>query len=1104
MKLSNDKLTSESLRRLLSMWFFLFCVVSLSFAQNKVTGTVVDVNDEPVIGASVIIQGTSQGAVTDLDGHFSIPSVPSKATLVVSYIGMRTQSVAVNGQSSINIKMQDDSETLDELVVVGYGQMRKSDLTGAMSRITSKTLEERPVQNALQAMQGKTAGVDITTNNRPGELGDIRVRGNRSLLADNAPLYVVDGIPLTAGSMADINPSDIESIEVLKDASATAIYGSRGANGVVLVTSKKGKEGRVSINYDGSYTWSSLHSTTDYMNAGQLMDYYRQSAITGGTYNGAYGTAPDPDRDRAITGMGSEAWTHRVMSTAYAYNADGTLQMRNATAEEIAAGYAEQVPVYDSSKMFSQDWGDLTTRTGFTHNHQVSLSSGSERSNLYMSFGYLSQDVPLKDQDYERFTVNLNGEIKPLDFLTVGMGLNGSHSIKNYGIVSNFSNTVAKDSYGLAMNIMPWVPAFNEDGSYLVGTTNGQAGHNIASDIDHSTNEYRYYGANLSSYFEVAFGKLWSVLDGLRWRTNFGTQFRQSRYGSYYDEEWSNVYGFDSTEPKVGFNDQSTNMSWTLENLIYYDKEIVKGHRLGVTLMQSAEKFRTEGINIRAYEIVYPTSMWYDLGNSNKDKVSYGTNFSNWTRASWMARLNYSLMDRYLLTLTGRYDGASVLAEGKKWDFFPSAALAWKINEENFLKDVRWLDQLKLRMGYGVTGNSSVSPYSTAGSVTSTYAKIPFGYGGSVSNTNGAKPDVMPNYNLGWEKTASTNFGIDFSVLNNRIYGSLEYYVAKTSDVIMNRSIPVITGYAQIRSNIGKTQNKGFEATINAVPVKTKAFTWETSVSFTTNKEKIIELSGGKVDEPGNNWFIGSPLNVYFDYKYDRIWQDTDEDKMMMAAYNANKMTFLPGQYKIVDQPMILVDAGTEGAHKFTYNGKDYYYADNGFGKFDNNDKVIYQKSPKLSFGWTNTIAYKDWALSVFMYGRFGNNYYGLTQTIGRRIENDTWSPTNTGAKFAQPTTATRTTSYDYVRNYTKGNMVIVRNISLNYNLPKSLTTKFGANTASAYVQVLNPFLFGGELVKAGINPDDITGWDASNHIGGQTNNTCITRSFVLGVRLGF
>lgn len=1073
------------------------------WAQSKITGTVVDAAGEPIIGASVVVKGTSNGAVTDLNGNFTIPKGAQNATLTISYVGYSTQNVATNGRQSVKVVLQENRKVLDEVVVVGYGTMKKSDLTGAMSRVTAKTIQERPVQNVLQALQGKTPGVDITTNNRPGEVGDVRIRGNRSLLADNDPLYVIDGIPLTAGSMSDINPSDIESMEILKDASATAIYGSRGANGVVLITTKKGKSGKVSINYDGSFTWSTLHSQTDYMNAGQLLDYKRQAAITGGTYTGSYGTAPDPDRDKALW-IGTESWGDRVIKSAYSYDTSGNLMMRDATADEIAAGYATKVPVYDSSNMLNTDWGDLVTRTGFTQNHQLSLSAGSEISKLYMSFGYLKQNSPMKDQDYERFTVNLNGEITPTPWATIGMGLNGSHSIKNYGIVSNFSNTVAKDSYGLAMGTMPWVPCYNEDGSYLIGTTNGDAGHNILSDIDQAKNEYRYYGLNLSSFAEIKFGKIWAPLDGLKWRTNFGTQFRHNRYGSFFGENWSNPYEFTSTAPKVGYNDQSTAMSWTLENLLYYDKTIAKIHRIGVTLMQSAEKYRIEGINIRGYDVIYPTSEWYDLGNSNKDKSSYGTSYSNWTRASYMARLNYSLMDRYLLTLTGRYDGASVLAEGNKWDFFPSAALAWKINEESFLKDITWIDQLKLRVGYGVTGNSSVSPYQTSGSVTSTYAKIPFGYGGSVSNTDGAKPDVIPNYELGWEKTASTNFGIDFAFLHNRIFGSLEYYIAKTHDVIMNRSIPVVTGYAQIRSNIGKTQNNGFELTLSSVNIKTKDFSWQTDLSFSTNKEKIVELVNGKEDMTSNSWFIGSPLNVFFDYKYDRIWQNTDEDKMMMAAYAKNKIVFLPGQNKICDQPMTLVDANTEGATEFEYNGQKYYYANNGFGKFNDDDKQIYQKSPKVSFGLTNTITYKNWSLNFFIYGRFGNSYYGLTQTIGRRVEDDTWSPDNTGAKFAQPTTATRTTTYDYVRNYCKGDMVIVRNIALAYTLPKTALRQIGATSAQVYAQVLNPFLFGGELVKAGINPDDITGWDASNHIGGQTNNTCITRSFVLGVRLGF
>ena len=364
----------------------------------------------------------------------------------------------------------------------------------------------------------------------------------------------------------------------------------------------------------------------------------------------------------------------------------------------------------------------------------------------------------------------------------------------------------------------------------------------------------------------------------------------------------------------------------------------------------------------------------------------------------------------------------------------------------------------------------------------------------------------MTNFELGWEKTASLNVGLDFSVLNNRISGSVEYYVAKTSDLLMNKTLPVITGYGQILSNVGKTQNKGVEVSVSTVNVKTKDFTWQTDWTFSLNKEKIVELANNVDFDSNGPWKVGEPINVFWDYKYDRIWQDTPEDNRLMELYSAiGNLTFLPGQYKIKDQPLVEVPEGTEGSKTVTLaSGEKVTYMDNGFGTFTDDDKVFYNKSPKWSGGLNNSFTYKDWNLSFFTYFRFGNTYYGLTQTIGRRIENDTWSEKNTDAKFAQPTTATRTTTYDYVRNYTKGNMVLVKNIALSYTLPQKFLKKFGASSATVYGQVLNPFLWGGELVKAGINPDDITGWNEANHIGGQTNNTCITRSYVLGLRVSF
>ena len=451
---------NSSLLSCLEKFQRLFFVALLSvlavgaFAQSKtVSGTVLDKTGESVIGASVVVKGTTNGTITDFDGKFTLTNVPESGTIEISFVGYKTVNVAVKGQSTIKVILEEDTETLEEVVVVGYGVQKKSDVTGALTQVSSKTIRERPVQNALQAMQGKAAGVQITSNNRPGELGDVRIRGSRSLNASNDPLYVIDGIPMSVGSMADVNPNDIESMEILKDASATAIYGSRGANGVILITTKKGKTGKVTINYDGTVSFSKIHSMTDWMNSGELIDWNRQANVNAGAYTGKYGNAPDPDidGDAYFGGVSQYPYLRPVFNAAFQFNADGTPVLRDATQyEKEVLGYADRVPVYNSANIPTTPWTDYVTRTSLTHNHQISLSAGTEKSKLYMSLAYLDQESPMKDQDYKRYTVNMNGEIQATEFLKVGMGINASHSIKNYGIVSNFSNTTAKDSYGLA------------------------------------------------------------------------------------------------------------------------------------------------------------------------------------------------------------------------------------------------------------------------------------------------------------------------------------------------------------------------------------------------------------------------------------------------------------------------------------------------------------------------------------------------------------------------------------------------------------------------------------------------------------------------------
>lgn len=1082
----------------------LFSVIAtLAFAQKIITGVVVDNFGEPVIGASVVLDGTTNGTITDLDGKFSLMNVPDNGNLKISYIGYITQTVSVAGKTMLHITLKEDAQTLEEVVVVGYGTVKKSDVTGSLSRVTEKQIKERPVQNALQAMQGKAPGVDITTANRPGEMGTIRVRGNRSINATNDPLYVVDGIPLASGSMADINPNDISSIEVLKDASATAIYGSRGANGVVLVSTKKGRTGRVSINYDGSETFTQIHSMTDWMNAGETLDWQRSAYINGGNYGSAYGNAPDPDRDFALF-MESNAYMRRILNTAYPFNADGTPVLRAATDQEKAMGYADMVPVYDASELFDQNWTDLVTRTGITSNHQLSLSAGTETSKLYISAAYLSQESPMKDQDYERFTANINGEISPAKWLKAGMSVNANHSIQNYGIIQNNSNSGgggAKDSYSLATVMMPYAPAYDEDGNILNTNKIGLSANNPLLNMENATNEYRIYSLMNSTFAEVAFTP-W-----LKYRLNFGAQYRQKRYGMYYGPNYTDpAAGGTATGATTAYSEHETSLSWVLENLLYINKTFKERHDVGLTLLQSAQSGYDESINIRQTGITFPTSLWYSLQQNNGTApLGYGTGYSKTSMASYMIRGNYSFMNRYLLTATGRWDGASVLAVGNKWDFFPSLALAWKMEEESFIKKSDWISQLKLRFGWGVTGNSSVNPYTTAGTI----AK-----GGMVfnkTNTAGYKADLMPNKDLSWEKTSQVNYGLDFGFLNNRIGGSIEYYVAETSDLLMSRSIPAITGYSEVQWNIGKTQNKGFEISLSSVNINNGTFRWQTDLNFSTNKEKILELADGAVDDKANGWFIGQPISVFRDHKYERLWSTSDQDVRLMQIYRAvGGHNPEAGQVKVVDrQPMIEVAEGTGGSVTYTLaSGEKVTLMDNGFGKIDDDDAIILGSNrPDWVGGITNTFNYKNWELNFFVYIRAGNTYYGAMQTYGRRVEKDIWSADNQNAKFPRPTTTANANEFNYARSYTDGTIVAVRNIALSYTFPEQWLSKYTIKNASVYAQVLNPFMWGGEAVKLGINPEDTKGWDAKTNgtfIGGQTNNTALMRSLVLGIRLGF
>ncbi|MDO5525202.1 MAG: TonB-dependent receptor [Prevotella sp.] len=1001
----------QRMQRLMFLLAVTLCS-TIAFAQSKITGTVVDEMGEPVIGASVMVKGTTSGGVTDLDGNFTIANVKSGAQLVISYVGYATQTV--QAKNNVKVVLQEDKQLLDELVVVGYGVQKKTDVTGAMLRVGEKELNSKPVNNAFEALQGKAAGVDITSSQRPGTVGDIRIRGNRSLNASNAPLYVVDGVPLSSGGIETLNPRDIEAIDILKDASSTAIYGSRGANGVVLITTKRGKQGAMSLNYSGSVTFETLHDKTEAMKASDYITWRRWAYYNSNPDKYTPGDQPTREQDEIF------------------FNASGD----NTAYNNVMAGWASGN--WDPSKVIDTNWGDLVTRTGITHEHTLSGSGGTEKLQGSFSFGYLDNKGTQKGQEYERFNFSTSVDIQAKPWFKMGGSVNASYGTQNYGFsrTAQGSGTGPKDIYEAARAIPRFAMPYDENGDIVLqpagSTTNV---YTVVDEWNKSNDERKTFRALGSLYAQIDFGKIWEPLNGLMYKIAFGPDFRQYRQGIFIDASSAVRLGSTNYVTRA----EERHFSWTLDNMIIYNRIFGK-HNVGVTLLQSASKYNKENSSMHEEGIPLPSMLWNNMGyidiTQSKFKASMGTGLTENQLASYMARINYSFNDRYLLTVSGRYDGSSVLAEGNKWSFFPSAALGWRMEQEDFMKDVKWIDQLKLRLGVGVTGNSSVDPYGTLGVISSYWMPFSTGnYNILVTNepyyTSGS--NKMPNKDLSWEKTTQWNFGVDFSFLRGRIGGTLDVYTSRTNDLLMQMSIPSLSGYPSMMANVGKTKNWGYDLTINAIPVETKNFIWNSSLNFAYQKDEIVELSNGKEDDVNNSWFIGESIGVYYGTDNNGLWQESDADEM--AKFNENGHKFQAGMVKPVDQ--------------------------NGDYKIDNEDRVILgTKSPRYTMGWTNTFTWKGLELSVELYGRFkymvdtgGQGQFGMYN----QIDIDYWTPQNPGAEYQKPIYSTAGgDAYSSLLGFKDANFIKLRNISLGYNLDKALCKKAGLENVKLYFQAKN------------------------------------------------
>lgn len=1026
----------------------LLTVTTLAFAQGKsIKGVVLDQNNEAIIGANVLVDGTTNGTITDLDGNFEMKGVANSAKLKVSYIGYITQVIPVGGQSSFKILLKEDAKTLDEVVVVGYGVQKKSDVTGAMARVGAEELTAKPVNNAFEALQGKAAGVDITSDQRPGELGDVRIRGNRSLNATNSPLYVVDGVPLNSGGIEALNPHDIESIDILKDASSTAVYGSRGANGVILVTTKRGKTGAMSLNYAGSVSFETLKDKSPAMNASDYITWRRWAYYNSNPSTNPMGDAPNYDKDQS-------------------YFSGDEYALAN-----VNKGWNNGV--WDGSKVTDTDWGDMVKQTGLTHEHTLSATGGTDKLQGFFSVGYLNNEGTQKGQEYERYNLSTSVDIQATDWFKMGVSINASYGVQNYGFsrTGQSSNSGPTDIYSAAKGIPRYTVPYDENGDII--TQPGGSVTNVYTVVDEwtkSTDERQTYRALGSFYALMDFGKIHSALEGLTYKFAFGPDFRYFRKGIFIDA---------SSAVRAGGKNYASwaserHFSWTLDNMIMYNKKI-GDHKFDVTLLQSASQYNKETAGMSESGIPLPSFTWNNMGAIDITQAAYGasmgTGLTETQLASYMGRINYSYKDRYLLTVSGRYDGSSVLAEGNKWDFFPSAALGWRIDQEEFMKDISWINQLKLRLGMGTTGNSAVSAYGTMGTIGAYW--MPFGTGNQlVFTTNepyyvdmGKKGQLLSNKNLSWEKTTQYNYGLDFSFIDGRIGGSLDVYHSTTTDLLMKMTIPSLTGYPAMMSNIGETQNFGVDLSLNLVPIRTKDFEWNSTINTAYQKDKIVELANGKQDMVDNSWFIGQSIGVFYGTDNAGLWQEADAEEM--AKFNANGHKFQVGLVKPVDQ--------------------------NGDYKIDNEDRVILgSRNPRWTLGWSNSFSYKGFDLSIELYGRFGymvdtggEGQYGMYNQ--RSI--DYWTPSNTNADYQKPIYSTAGgDAYSSLLGFKNASFLKLRNISLGYNFNKSACRSMGIQSLKLYAQ--------------GKNLGDI--YSSIDFIDLDLGTTYYNRGYTVGVQIGF
>ena len=971
-----------------------------AFAQKTVTGTVKDVAGEPMIGVSVIVDGTSIGGVTDFEGNFTIQKVPENSVLKISYVGYKEQKVSVAGKQNVSITLEEDAMGLDEVVVVGYGTLKKKDLTGAVASVKQSDIAQVAAPDAMQAMQAKVPGLDlISGDGQAGSAVSITLRGNRSISASNDPLIIVDGVEYSGA--LDIPASDIESMDILKDAASTAIYGTKGANGVIIITTKRGQSGKTRVNFSAYLAMKSPTSAVKSM--------YGKSEV--------------------------QRWLDRAN-----YQADlesGNWGSSNKSIDDVFG--ATTIAGNDNLKVVDlinagnyTDWYDTILQNSTSQNYEVSVSGGNDKTNFSLSLAAMYDKGLLKHDAMDRYNGRFNIDHIINQFVKVGGSMAftyRSHDARNASV------------FDRARKMTSITQAYKADGS-INETPNVWYNAHVNPLMDEGDNfkshieSTRYLG---STYLQL------TPVKGLSLRTQIAVDRRNRRIGQYNDYQSTNRFQAPSTTYMSNAWDAWTILTW--QNTANYNLSLNDIHDFTFLLGHELSQNVQEGLgyNGTAGKEHYYQQAFYDVTKISADETP-SSSYSKSAMLSYFARVNYSLMDRYLFSASLRADGSSVLAEGKKWGYFPSVSAGWRISEESFMESTHsWLDNLKLRLAWGISGNAAVKPYQTLATVTAT----------TPGSSDSFIPMSMSNPDLSWETTSSFNIGLDFGIIGGRINGTIDYYLTKTKDLLYYRSAPPSSVFTSILSNIGESKGSGLEIGINAIPVRTKDFNWEINASYTHAKDEVSKLADGldRNIDGTTALIVGEPLLARFDYETNGTWNVGEYDQYV-ADYQARGIEFTaplpkygtPGTLKIVDQ--------------------------NNDGKIDEDDKRVYKLSPDHIIGLTNTFGYKDFSLSIQCMARLGgyfgfdkNNALGLNDGDANWADVDYWTPDNTGAKFPSPGTNSTDLSKLYTQYasallWEKNDFFKIKDITLSYNINKEWLKHVHVANAKVYCSMKNYFTF--------------------------------------------